>query len=218
MRNKILMLCGIFAPVAYVVVVIFGGILRPGYSHLSDAVSELIATGAPNKSLLDLLFALYNLLVLAFAFGLFLIVRSENQGKVTGTFGSIFLILEGIFGLITIFFSQDPGGVPTTFTGTMHIVLAGLSSLTSMLATLLMGFWFKNISYLRRFSTHPFMSVAIVFLSGGLAAASVAAKSPFGGLLERVTIGGFLQWLFVIALNFYSSEKTNVLLVKNAEA
>jgi len=205
MRNKILMLCGILAPAVYVLAVVLGGILRPGYSHLSEAVSELIATGAPNKPLLDPIFSFYNLLTFAFAIGLFLIVRSDNQYrvKVSDTFGALFLILEGIFGLVTIFFPQDPGGVPTTFTGTMHIVLAGLSSLASMLAILLMGFWFKNIPHLRKFSTYSFISVAIVFLSGGLAAASVATKSPIAGLLERVTIGGFLQWLFVIALNLF---------------
>jgi hypothetical protein len=60
------MLSGILAPVVYVTTVILGGILRPGYSPLSEAVSELIATGAPNKLFLDPLFALYNLLTLAF--------------------------------------------------------------------------------------------------------------------------------------------------------
>jgi hypothetical membrane protein len=211
MRNKILMLCGILAPIVYVIAVILGGLLRPGYSHLSEAVSELIATGAPNKSFLDPLFALYNLLTLAFGIGLFLSVRSDDQirGKTAGILGSLFLIAEGIFGLITVFFAQDPGGVPTTFTGTMHIVLAGLSSLTSMLSILLMGFWFRNIPRLHRFSPYSFISVAVVFLSGGLGAASIAMKSPVLGLLERITIGGFLQWLLIIASKMYTSENAN---------
>lgn len=211
MRNKILMLCGILAPVVYVATVILGGILRPGYSHVSQAVSELIATGAPNKSLLDALFAIYNFLTVAFGIGLFLRVRTDkqNRGKAFGTFGSLFLVAEGIFGFITLFFPQDPGGAPTTFTGTMHIVLAGLSSITTMLTILLMGFWFRNIPRLRGYSTYSFISVIIVFLSGGLAAASVASNSPLGGLLERITIGGFLQWLFVIAFMMYSSEMTS---------
>jgi len=53
MKNKVLMLCGILAPVVYVITVILGGFLWPGYSHVSQPVSDLIATGAPNKSLLD---------------------------------------------------------------------------------------------------------------------------------------------------------------------
>lgn len=89
MKNKVLMLCGILAPVVYVLTVILGGVLRPGYSHVSQAISDLMATGAPNKSLLDPLFALYNLLAIAFALGLFQHVRNDhqNRGKVVGTQG-----------------------------------------------------------------------------------------------------------------------------------
>jgi hypothetical protein len=64
MRNRILMLCGILAPIVYAVAVVLGGIVRPGYSHISQFISELIAAGAPNKSLLDPPFALYNLLTI----------------------------------------------------------------------------------------------------------------------------------------------------------
>jgi hypothetical protein len=49
-------------------------------------VSDLIATNAPNKSLLDPLFALYNLLVIAFALSLFQKVHGDDhdRGKVVG--------------------------------------------------------------------------------------------------------------------------------------
>jgi hypothetical protein len=210
MKNKALILCGVLAPVVYVVTVILGGILRPGYSHVAQAVSDLVASGAPNKALLDLLFAVYNLLTIAFGAGLFQNVRSEHQdrGKVAGALGALFLAAEGIFGFVTLFFPEDPGGLSGTIssTGTLHIVFAGLSSLTSMLTILFMGFWFRNIPRLRGYGLYSIISVIAVFLSGGLAAVSVASHSPVGGLIERVTIGGFIQWLFVIALMMYRSE------------
>jgi hypothetical protein len=189
------------------------GVLRPGYSHVSQAVSDLIATGAPNKSLLDPLFAVYNLLTIAFGVGLFQHVRAHNQnrGKVAGTLGALCLVAEGIFGFVTLFFPEDAGGMSTTITGTgtLHIVFAGLSSLTTMLTILLMGFWFRNSPRLRGYGIYSFITVIAVFLSGGLAAISVANNSPVGGLVERITIGGFLQWLFIIALMIYSSEVTS---------
>jgi hypothetical protein len=46
--------------------------------------------------------------------------------------------------------------------------------------------------------------LAVVFLSGGLAATTIAHPSPFNGLIERITIGGFLQWLFVISYKVYA--------------
>jgi len=89
------------------------------------------------------------------------------------------------------------------------------------------------------YGLYSFISVTAVFLSGRLAAnphgiafpeavlggtdispikirsreeisgLSVAGNSPVGGLIERFTIGGFLQLLFVIALMMYSSEVTS---------
>ena len=215
MKNKVLMLCGILAPVVYALTVILGGVIRPGYSHVSQAVSDLIATEAPNKSLLDPLFALYNLLAIAFALGLLQHVRNDHQNRriLIGTIGALVLVAQGIFGLTTLFFPEPAGGMSAaiTSTGAMHIVFAGLSSLTTMLAILLMGFWFRNNQPLRGYGLYSFISVAAVFLSGGFAAFSVAAQSPIGGLVERITIGGFLQWLFMIALLMYSSKARSVL-------
>jgi hypothetical protein len=137
----------------------------------------------------------------------------QNRGKVVGTLGALVLVTQGIFGFMTLFFPEPAGGISATITstGTMHIIFAGLSSLTSILAILLMGFWFRNSQRLRGYGLYSFLSVAVVFLSGRLAAFSVATQSPVAGLVERITIGGFLQWLFVIALMMYSSEATSAL-------
>jgi Protein of unknown function (DUF998) len=47
------MLCGVAAAILYVGTVILGGLLRPGYNHISMAISELVADGVPNRSLLS---------------------------------------------------------------------------------------------------------------------------------------------------------------------
>jgi hypothetical protein len=193
----------------YVGTVILGGFFRPNYSHIAQAVSDLIATGAPNKTLLDPLFAIYNLLSIAFAVGLFQYVRSDYQHpkKLVGEIGAGVLIAQGILGLATLFFPEPAGGMSATMTSTgeLHIVFAGLSSLTTMISILLMGFWFKKSQRHRRFTSYSFLSVAAVFVTGGLAAISVAHQSPFAGLVERITIGGFMQWLFVIAFTMARS-------------
>jgi hypothetical membrane protein len=211
MRNRILLLCGVLAPLVYIVAVVLGGILRPGYSHIAQYVSELIEGGAPNKAILDPLFAIYNILTIAFSIGLFLYVRSlsENRRKKVGMAGALVLAAEGIFGLVTVFFPQDPIGSPATSTGTLHIVLASLSSLTTMLTMLLLGLWFQVIPALHGDGVYSFSSLAVVFLSGGLAASTIANPGPVNGLIERVTIFGFLQWLFVIGVRTYRSEWTS---------
>jgi hypothetical membrane protein len=151
MRNKSLILGGVLAPVVYVLAVIIGGAITPGYSHTANYVSELIQAGALQKNILDPLFALYNVLVILCAVGLFQYVRDTQSSnrKLAGSFGASILLVEGLAGFLTIFFPQDPIGSQITSTGTMHITLASISSLTTMLAMLLLGLWFRVIPDLR---------------------------------------------------------------------
>ncbi len=72
----------------------------------------------------------------------------------------------------------------------------------------LMGFWFKTMYRLGGFGIYSFISAIVVFVSGGAAAYTGATLSPIVGLMERITIGGFLQWLFVIATKLYTLEAT----------
>jgi hypothetical membrane protein len=203
MSRKYLLVCGMLAPLVYVGAVILGGMLRPGYSHSAHAISELIAAGAPNSAVLNPLFTLYNFLLAAFGAGLLLTVKAspKQPGKRSGTWGALALVVASILGvLMNLFFPQDPGGPPVTVTGTIHVVLAGVLSLGTMLAMLWIGFWLRHLPGLRAYWRYSLASLAVVFVSGGLGAAAIATNSPSLGLVERVTIGAFVQWVFVIAL------------------
>ena len=48
MFRKILLHCGIAAPILYVITVIAGAAVRNDYSHIVNAISELISNRAPN--------------------------------------------------------------------------------------------------------------------------------------------------------------------------
>ncbi len=52
MNNRLLAVCGILAPLLYTFTVILGGVITPNYSHVANAISELIESGAPYKTLL----------------------------------------------------------------------------------------------------------------------------------------------------------------------
>lgn len=197
--KKILMLCGIAAAVVYTGTVILGGLLRPGYSHISMAISELVADGAPNRSLLSSLFLLYNLLASIFGAGLFLQVNSQPRGRLSGMIGSLALIAVGVAGiLMELAFPQEPGGTATTFTGTMHFVMAGIASLGTMIAVLMLALWFKGIPALRSHVRYSILSLVVIFVSGGLTAAALANQHPLFGLIERITIFTFILWMSVM--------------------
>lgn len=199
--KKLLLFCGIAAAILYTGTVILGGLIRPGYSHLVEAISELVADGAPNRPLLSSLFLVYNTLLGLFGLGLLLKVSNEPNGRIPGLIGSITLFLVGLAGvLMELAFPQDPGGFATTFAGTMHLVMAGIASLGTMVAVLTAGLWFRNIPEFKRYAVYSFASVAIIFVSGGFTAMAMANKFHYFGAIERITIGTFILWLFVIGL------------------
>jgi hypothetical protein len=101
----------------------------------ANRYSELIATGAPNKFLLDTLSTLYDLLLAAFGTGL----------------------------------------------------------------------WLRHRPGLHAYWRYSLLSLLLVFVSGGLGAAAIAMRSPYLGLVERVTIGAYIQWVFVLALKLASA-------------
>jgi hypothetical protein len=203
MSRKYLLACGMLAALIYVGTVILGGLLRPSYSHVAHAISELIAAGAPNTALLNPLFTLYDILLAAFGAGMLLTIKvsPEQNGTRSGVWGALALSVAGMLGvLMNLFFPQDPGGPPVTVTGRVHVVLAAVLSLGTMLAMLCTGLWLRHISGLHAYWIYSLTSLLLVFVFGGLGAAAIATHSPYLGLVERVTIGGFLQWVFVIAL------------------
>ena len=208
--KKLLILSGVLAPMIYVGTVILGGTLRPGYSHLAEAVSELVAAGAPNKTLLSSLFLVYNILCSAFGIGLLQQVNNTPGRKMSGRMGAISLIVIGVIGvLLELFFPQDPGGPAVTFAGTMHIILASLAALLTMIAIVATGLWFKGFHGRKGYMIYSMVTFAILFVAGGTVPI-VGITNPYFGLLERITIGAFIQWLFVIGLKTYSLSRETI--------
>src|ERR1041385_1293726 len=205
--KKLLMLCGVSAAIIYMGTVILGGLMRPDYSHISMAISELVADGAPNRSLLSSLFLLYNVLLTVFGIGLFFKANSQTDRKMSGIVGSLALILVGLAGiLMELVFAQEPGGTATTFTGTMHFVMAGIASLGTMVAVLGIGLWFRNVPEMRSYVFYSIISVAVIFASGGSSVPAMANHSPLFGLIERITIFTFTLWMFVIGWQMFQLE------------
>jgi hypothetical membrane protein len=206
--KKLLMLCGMLAAVVYVGTVILGGLLSPGYSHISMAISELVADGAPNRALLSPLFLLYNTLLTVFGMGLFLKAISPSRGPASGISGSLALVLVGLAGiLMEPAFPQEPGGTATTFAGTMHFLMAGIASLGTMVAILSLGLWFRKFPDVKGYVTYSMISVSIIFISGGLSAAALAYHSVLFGLIERITILTFTLWIFFVGLKMAQLER-----------
>ncbi|MGB9936588.1 MAG: DUF998 domain-containing protein [Methanobacterium sp.] len=193
--KKIYGLFGLIGPLIYILAVIIGGALRNDYSQLYNTISELITVNAPNLILMCIMFAIYNVSLAIFGIGALLDTKIDNSKKYRSAM--LMLMLTGILGIILLFFPQDIRGTPVTTTGTIHIAVAGISSLLSILTIFLTGFSFKN--KMNNFANYSFISGIVVVISGGLAAFSVGNNLFFGGLLEKITIIVFIVWIMVFS-------------------
>ena len=80
----ILLICGVVSSVWYVVTDVIGTLRYPGYSYPNQWFSELTAQGAPTRPLMIALNEIpYNLLVLAFAAGVWESVGRTRAGRIT---------------------------------------------------------------------------------------------------------------------------------------
>ena len=199
MNQRFLSMCGLIAPVLFVVMTILGGAMRPGYSHISDTVSELFSPGAPNKLLLDTVHTVFALLLALFGIGLLQFVRGSERPTRIGKLGASLFIAMGLVSVTTATICpQDAWGSPPTFPGEMHKILSGIVALLSILSMVLLGIWFHRAGAFPGFQTYSFVTVALVILSTGFFVTKLG--SPIMGLAERITILAGFQWTFVLAL------------------
>lgn len=116
---KYLVVCGVAAPILFTVLAGVGGALYEGYSHATQAVSELGGVEAEHPEVQNVSFILVGTLTMLFALGV-------HRGITGGVGSRVGPLLIGLFGLILAVAQPalpcDAGCEFETFTGTMHNV------------------------------------------------------------------------------------------------
>ena len=194
--HELLGLLAATAVVVYVTTTIIGGLLDPGYSHVSMHVSELTSSHAPNRVLLAVLYTGYNIALGGMGLALLRTVRWSRWLPIA----SWSLIASAVAGVLLVtWFPQDSYGYPATTAGVTHIVLAGVAALLFIVAVVSAGRAFRadpQWAGLARVSTLAAVAVVATGLVGAIGA---AAASPFMGLLQRLNIGTIMLWLAVVS-------------------
>jgi len=199
--NRAFAICGIISPLLYLIMVIIGGALIFGYSHITETVSELLVAGAPNRPLLATLMISSSVLGILFPIGLH---RGINEGRGSKV-GPAFLIIASVLGIFTTYFPQDPGGPPVTFAGTVHVVLIIPMVILSLGAFI--AFWrrLKSDSLWSGYDRYSLITFIVAIPLGVISA--VLLDRPYVGLLERVSVAVILQWGFVLAIKLFRLSK-----------
>ena len=192
-------ICGAIGPILFTIVVITLGLLHPGYNHVTQYISELGASGAPNAIIMNTVGEpLLGLLMIAFAFGL-----HQGIGKGKGSKIGPALVAVGGAGLIAQgIFPWDPGCVNVSFTGVMHVVTARVHHIATILAPLVISLRLKKDSLwqgYRLYSVATSIAGAIVYLL-----LLFMVFESWNGALQRTLVGVQLLWIEIMAIKLLS--------------
>jgi hypothetical membrane protein len=198
---KVLLICGILASLLYVSTDILAGMLWEGYSFNSQAISELSAIGAPTRPLVVTLGVIYDVLLIAFGLCVWVIAGGGQRRHALRLVGGV-LVAIGVIGFVWApLFPMHLRGAEMTFTDTMHWAIAGVVVLL-ILVMITIG----AIAYRRWFRLYSIGTLVTLLVVGMwsifVGGAQIAAEqpTPFFGLMERITVYGYLTWVAVLAI------------------
>lgn len=194
--GRVLLVTGIAAPIVLGFAVFLGGSLYPGYSHVSQFISELGATGAPFPSILNfggLVPA--GALTVVFALAMYWNYRSGKFLAVS----SALVALAGVFRLIAGIFPCDPGCSLEAMSRSAQIhALAGFSAFVSGTVA---PFLFAVAIRGRRVGLSW---LSLVLGAGALmtlvAGSQSGADSRYIGVFQRLHLAFFYLWVAIVAL------------------
>jgi len=197
--QKIFALCGMIGPFFYAMIWILGGILQPGYNHITDDVSTLLAVGAPNKLLFDLMEATYGILMIIFFASLHWTIN-KGKGSILGP--GAFLV-NFVLHVVAVFFPLDAGGEITTLRGKMHLVLVVTSGLLTIAGMVALWFRLEFVEGWSTFATYSLISAIASFIL--IIISAIFIKSRYRGVLERFGVSPFQIYYFIISLMVFLS-------------
>ena len=196
MTRQLLLGCGAFSSALYLAAIdVIAARWHPDYHDFtSQMVSELMAVGAPTRNLLIWLLTAYNLLVFAFAAGVWGSAGGRRPVRLTAAaiVGYGVVSSAGLF-----FFPMDLRGTVNSQRDALHIAATLVMSIF-IVAMMAFGAFARG----RRFQLYSFATIAIVVAFGtlaGLLAAPMPGPTPGLGLAERINIYATMLWMASLA-------------------
>ena len=186
-------LAGIAGPLLYAAVVAITGYLTPGYDPLTQWISELGATGAPYAVVFNVLGpGLFGILSVAFAAGLWRALKGGPLAFITAAL----ITVAGIAGILEGVFVCDPGCVPVTPAGSLHLMIGIVPLLTMLAAMEIFAFIVRKDPGWPGFFA---FSQGIVILTV-IFAIAFSSGAILDGLYQRIMVGAMLVWVMAVGV------------------
>src|ERR1700693_1069848 len=119
MWPKLLLLCGIVAPLLFVGTNVLGGVLWSGYNFTSQSISDLTASGAPTRAAFVPPFIAVDLLLMVFGLGVWGVASQNGALRV----------VYGVVNAAAEFFPNRLGETPKPLSPGVILTATGVISL-----------------------------------------------------------------------------------------
>jgi len=200
---RFLALGGLAGPILFISLMILCGALRPGYSHVTQFISELGETGGSHAALMNLLGFIPTGLLIA-AFGASLARRFPRTSLSLAA--AILLVVYGLGITGAGLYSCDPGcpSQHLSFDGMMHRVVSISAFLAGILGIALWARCFRSLAAWRSLSRYSAVSsaMALVFL---LLVSATEQSRVFTGVWQRLSMMTMDLWCAIVGLRVFRS-------------
>ena len=200
---RILTLGGVAGPAIFSVVTLVCAALRPRYSHLTNVISELGATGTPNAPLMNYAgFVPAGLMLASFGVALLRVLPRQRLTRAAAALVTLFgggIAASGLF-------SCDPG-CPQTGGSLEHAIHDGIAPITFLcliVGAAIFGTHFRRLPRWHHLATYSLLTSTFAFAFMVALIASLETRT-LSGLWQRLMIGTLFLWCAVIGLRAYRS-------------
>lgn len=186
MATRPLLFCGLAAPILFIAVDLVSGSSWRGYDFAARSINDLSAVGSPVRGAAAPLFALVNVLTIAFGVGLW---RAAGGSAPVEVVAGV-VIANGVLGLGAALFPNQTGVSPRFLTP--GVLLAAGSVLCIVLAIAAGAFAFGG--WLRVYSIATLGAYALLTIVG-----YASQMQPRIGFQERLMAYTWMVWLGLVA-------------------
>lgn len=195
--RALLVLGGIFGPALFTFTTIIAALLRPEYSHVSDFISGLGATGSPDAWLMNYVAFVPTGLLIA---GLALVLLTVLPRRLPALAGAALMVVFGLGVTASGLFSCDLG-CPQDYGSVENLIhnrIAPVAFLSMIGGIAVLGYCFRGNPYLRPLSAYSWLTsiAALAFLA---ALVGSLETRELTGLWQRLLLGSLFAWCMAVS-------------------
>lgn len=197
-------LAGVYGPVIFILLFTIDGLLRPGYSAIYQAISDL--GSGPAAWIFNGDLVLFGLFLFLFAYGFRSVIRTIMSGILL-EIACVLLFLPGLGAINDALFVEDVfKNYPTTWHGMLHALGFILAGTAFLVAVFLIGLRWRKCAHWQWYGWYSIVTALLVFCLGlGLRILRIIGilTPATGGLVERSLLFGALSWYMVIGYKLF---------------